>query len=164
MNDRLLSDYGALLLRVSMGVMFVAHGLVLKYLGFTPAGTAAYFASLGYPAFLGYVVIAAEIVGGLLLIAGYKVRLVSLAFVPLMIGAAQQHLGNGWVFSAEGGGYEFPVFWTFTLLVQALLGAGAYSIESLRVERAAAHEQVATASPRASASSACGGGRSSSAA
>ena len=129
MNDRLLSDYGALLLRVSMGLLFLAHGIVLKVMTFTPAGTAAYFESIGYPAILAYATIAAEIVGGLLLIAGIRVRLVALAFLPLMIGASLEHIGNGWVFSNAGGGWEFPVFWAVLLVVQALLGPGAFSAE-----------------------------------
>jgi putative oxidoreductase len=140
------SDYAALLLRVSMGVMFFAHGFVLKYLTFTPAGTAQYFASIGYPAFTGYVVIAAEIAGGLALIAGVGVRIVSLAFVPLMIGATLQHVGNGWVFNSPGGGYEFPVFWTVMLFAQALLGAGAYALGGRGVAVGAASEgRLATA-------------------
>lgn len=138
MNQNQLSDHGALLLRVSMGVLFLAHGLVLKVLTFTPAGTAAFFESLGYPPVLAYLVIAAEIGGGLALIAGVRVRLVSLAFVPLMIGATLQHAGNGWTFSNAGGGWEFPAFWTVLLLVQALLGAGSFSLGRLAgVERAA---------------------------
>jgi putative oxidoreductase len=128
-NDR--SDAAALILRVSMGVMFLAHGLVLKVLTFTPAGTAAYFESIGYPGFLGYAVIAAEVAGGLALIAGFKVRLVSLLFVPLMIGAVLEHTGNGWVFSSPNGGWEFPVFWTVLLFVQSLLGNGAFAVEDL---------------------------------
>ena len=131
MYDRIYSDYAALLLRVSMGVMFIAHGLVLKLLTYTPAGTAQFFESIGYPGFTAYVVIAAEIGGGLALVAGIKVRLVSLAFVPLMIGATLQHIPNGWMFGFEGGGYEFPAFWTAALVVQALLGNGAFSAESL---------------------------------
>jgi len=129
MNQHSSSDYAALLLRVSMGILFLAHGLVLKALTFTPAGTAAYFESIGYPGFLGYVTIAAEITGGLALVAGVQVRIVSLAFLPLMIGATVQHLGNGWVFSTPGGGWEFPAFWTILLLVQALLGGGAYALD-----------------------------------
>lgn len=131
MYDRIFSDYAALLLRVSMGAMFIAHGLILKVLTYTPAGTAQYFESIGYPGFTAYVVIAAEIGGGLAMIAGVKVRLVSLAFLPLMIGATLQHVPNGWMFGFEGGGYEFPAFWTAMLLVQALLGNGAFSAESL---------------------------------
>lgn len=126
-----LSDYAALLLRVSMGTLFVLHGFVLKVLTFTPAGTAAFFESIGYPGFLGYVVIAAEITGGLALIAGVQVRLVSLAFVPIMIGATLQHAGNGWTFSNPGGGYEFPAFWTILLFVQALVGNGALAADNL---------------------------------
>ena len=131
MHDKILSDYAALILRVSMGLLFLAHGFILKVLTFTPAGTAAYFQSIGYPAALAYVTIAAETLGGLALIAGIRVRLVSIAFVPLMIGAALQHTGNGWTFSNPGGGWEFPVFWTILLLVQALLGHGAFSAENL---------------------------------
>jgi putative oxidoreductase len=142
-NDR--SDAAALILRVSMGVMFLAHGLVLKVLTFTPAGTAAYFESIGYPGFLGYAVIAAEIAGGLALIAGFRVRLVSLLFVPLMIGAVLQHTGNGWVFSSPNGGWEFPVFWTVLLFVQALLGNGALAVEDLLRRSAAETRTLAAA-------------------
>ena len=122
------SDYAALLLRLGLGVMFLAHGLVLKLLTFGPAGTAGYFASIGYPGGLAYVVIAAEILGGLALILGLWVRTVALLFIPLMIGAALQHVGNGWVFNAPGGGWEFPVFWIVALVVQALLGQGALAL------------------------------------
>jgi putative oxidoreductase len=143
MTDKQLSDFAALLLRVAMGVMFFAHGFVLKVLTFTPAGTAKYFESIGYPAETGYFVIAAEMIGGLMLIAGVRVRFVALAFVPLMLGAAQQHVGNGWVFSAPGGGFEFPVFWTIALCVQALLGAGAYSVDNSAGPAESLHAPVA---------------------
>ena len=130
MTDKDLTNYAALILRVSMGIMFLLHGAVLKLMTFTPAGTAQYFQSIGYPGFVGYLVIAGEIVGGLMLIAGFKVRLVSLAFVPLLLGAAQQHVTNGWLFSAPGGGFEFPVFWAVVLVAQALLGSGAYGLDN----------------------------------
>ncbi|WP_439580151.1 DoxX family protein [Elioraea sp.] len=127
------ADYAALLLRISMGVMFLAHGLVLKVLTFGVAGTAAFFESIGYPAALAYAVILAEIVGGALLIAGAYVRIVSLALVPVLIGATIQHLPAGWLFTAPGGGWEFPAFWTAALLVQALLGPGAYAAAEERL-------------------------------
>jgi putative oxidoreductase len=145
MNQNQLCGYGALLLRVSMGGLFVLHGFVLKYLTFTPAGTAAFFESIGYPGFLGYVVIAGEIAGGLALIAGVQVRLVSLAFVPLMIGATVQHASNGWTFSNPGGGYEFPAFWTILLFVQALLGNGALAADNLLRSRQESPQTLAAA-------------------
>ena len=61
--------------------MFVAHAL-LKYFVFTLPGTAQFFESLGLPGALGYVTFAAELVGGVLLIAGVHVRIVSLVLVP----------------------------------------------------------------------------------
>ena len=121
----------ALLLRVSLGTMFVAHAL-LKYFAFTLPGTAQFFASLGLPGFLGYVVFGAELVGGVLLILGVQVRNVAFALVPIMLGATWVHLGNGWLFSAKGGGWEYPAFWTVALIVQALLGAGAYALAPAR--------------------------------
>jgi putative oxidoreductase len=120
--------YGALALRVTLGIAALAHGL-LKLLVFTPAGTVKFFASLGLPEIAAYAVIAAEVVGGLLLIAGAYVRLVSLALVPVLLGAVWVHSGNGWLFSAPRGGWEFPAFWTMALVAQALLGAGAFAVK-----------------------------------
>ncbi len=132
MIERSSAAYAALLLRVAMGVMFIAHGLILKVMEYGVGGTVQYFLGEGYPAVLAYVVIAAEIGGGAMLILGYKVRAVALAFVPLMVGATMEHVGNGWMFGYPGGGYEFPLFWTVALLVQTLLGAGAYALEGHR--------------------------------
>ncbi|MEC9251206.1 MAG: DoxX family protein [Pseudomonadota bacterium] len=123
------SQYGVALLRVSLGVLFLAHGL-LKLLVFTPAGTVGFFESLGLPGLFAYLVMAGEIGGGLLLIAGAYTRIIALALVPIALGATFVHLGNGWVFSAEGGGWEFPLFLTVTTVVQALLGSGAFALRA----------------------------------
>ena len=123
-----LIPYAALLLRLALGALFLAHGS-LKLLVFKPAGTAAYFRSLGLPGFIGYLTIAAELGGGTLLILGIATSLVSLALIPLIIGTIfMLHGSKGWMFSNEGGGWEFPAFWAAALLVQALLGSGAFSL------------------------------------
>ncbi len=121
------SDYAALVLRVGSGVLFLAHGL-LKVNVFTIAGTVGFFESLGLPAALAYLTIFAELAGGLALIAGVAVRLVSLGLIPVLLGAAWVHAGNGWLFSGEGGGWEFPLFWALVQAAIALLGAGAYAL------------------------------------
>lgn len=123
------SQYGVALLRVSLGVLFLAHGL-LKLLVFTPAGTVGFFESLGLPGVFAYLVMAGEIGGGLLLIAGAYTRVIALALVPIALGATFVHLGNGWVFSAEGGGWEFPLFLAVTTLVQTLVGPGAFALRA----------------------------------
>lgn len=127
MNNTQLTPYAATLLRVSLGIMALAHGL-LKILVFTPAGTVGFFASLGLPAFLAYATIGIEVVGGLALIAGVFTRYVSLALIPVLLGAVVVHLGSGWLFSNEGGGWEYPAFWAVALAVQAMLGDGAYAL------------------------------------
>ncbi|MEZ5585192.1 MAG: hypothetical protein R3F37_22780, partial [Candidatus Competibacteraceae bacterium] len=55
-------------------------------------------------------------------------RIVSLALVPVLLGAAYVHFGNGWVFSNPNGGWEYPVFLTIIAIVQALLGPGRFAL------------------------------------
>jgi len=139
MIDNRNADHAALVLRVSVGVLFLAHGL-LKVLVFTPTGTVAFFASLGLPAILAYATIAAEVLGGIALVLGVGTRWVSLALIPVLLGATWAHAGNGWVFSNAGGGWEFPLFWAVVMGVQALLGDGAHA---LKLNRSAARRTAA---------------------
>lgn len=124
------APYAALLLRLALGTMFLAHGL-LKIMVFTPAGTAGFFASLGLPGWLAYPTMGAEVLGGLLLIAGVQTRYVALALVPILVGSLWVHSGNGWLFTAENGGWEYSLFLTVAAVAQALLGDGAYSLNAL---------------------------------
>lgn len=143
MIDTRTAPYAAFLLRVSLGLLFIAHGLVLKVMTFGIAGTVGYFESIGYPGVFAYIVILGEIGGGLLLVAGVYTRWISLALLPIMIGATLQHAGNGWVFSAAGGGWEFPVFWTVLLPVQALLGDGPFALKLPTTQAAVAQDRLA---------------------
>jgi len=125
-------EIAAFLLRVAMGVLFLAHAGV-KILVFTPAGTAGFFESLGLPGALAYAVIAGEVVGGLALILGVWTRYVSLALLPIILGAIYTvHWSTGFFFSNEGGGWEFPAFWAVALIVQTLLGDGAFALSRAR--------------------------------
>ena len=113
------ADLAALVLRVSTGVLFLAHA-GLKLFVFTPAGTAGFFESIGFPGPLAYLVIAAELIGGIALILGVWTRWVSLALVPVLLGSIYApHGAAGFFFSNEGGGWEFPAFWAIALIVQA---------------------------------------------
>ncbi len=135
------TPYAALLLRVSLGALFVLHGGLLKLATFGLAGTMGFFGQIGYPPVFGAIVAIAEVAGGIALILGVWTRAVSLLFIPIMIGATMLHLPNGWLFSAPRGGYEFPALWTLLMLVQAGLGAGALALDPGRLlgGRRAAH-------------------------
>jgi len=121
------SPYGLALLRVSLGVMWIAHAL-LKLFVFTLPGTAQFFESVGYPGVLAYPVFAAELLGGLAILVGLYARQVSLALVPVMVAAAWVHLGNGWVFTSQGGGWEYPVFLAVASVALWLAGDGAWAL------------------------------------
>ena len=136
-----LSRAGATLLRVALGVMFIAHSVVLKYLTFTLAGTAQYFVSIGLPGFLAYVVFALEAVGGVLLVLGIRTRWVALGLVPVLLGATWVHLGNGWVFNAPNGGWEYPVFLIVISLVVAAQ-AEKWGHSSFRLNPSATQQRV----------------------
>ncbi len=128
MIDQKSAPYAALLLRVSLGGLFLAHA-ALKIFVFTPAGTAQFFASVGVPPALAYVTMAAEVVGGVALILGVWTRLAALALTPVLIGAiATVHGAAGFFFNNANGGWEYPAFWIVALLVQALLGDGALAM------------------------------------
>ena len=127
-------DYGALLLRLALGTMFVAHAL-LKYFVFTLPGTVAFFESLGLPGFFAHLTIVAELVGGVLLILGVYARAVALVLVPVLLGATWAHIGNGWLFTAPNGGWEYPAFLTVAAIVQVLIGDGAFALKPTPVLR-----------------------------
>jgi putative oxidoreductase len=126
------SAYGALLLRVSLGTMYLTHGVVLKWMTFGLDGTAKFFESLGLPGPLAYATILAELVGGVLLIVGIQSRWVALALSPILFGAIWVHAGNGWVFTAPGGGWEYPLYLIILSAVQVLVGDGAFAVSSSR--------------------------------
>jgi putative oxidoreductase len=131
MIDTRCAPYAAFLLRITLGVMFIAHG-VLKVAVFTIPGTVGFFQSLGLPAFLAYVTIVAEIAGGAALVLGVGTRWVAAALIPILLGATWVHAGNGWVFSAPKGGWEYPAFLAIAALVQSLLGSGAFALDARR--------------------------------
>ena len=140
LSDR--ADLGAFVLRLALGTMFIAHAL-LKYFVFTLPGTVQFFQSLGLPGPLAYLTFAAELVGGVLLVLGVYTRYVSIALVPILIGAAWAHFGNGWVFSAPNGGWEYPVFLAVAAFAQYLIGDGAFA---LRRSTSSSPDRVAYAS------------------
>lgn len=128
-SESVTGPYGTALLRISLGVMWIAHAL-LKWFVFTLPGTAAFFDSVGLPGVLAYPVFLAELLGGVALVVGVYARQIALALVPIMAVAAWVHLPNGWVHTSPGGGWEYPAFLTVASIALWLLGDGAFALRS----------------------------------
>jgi putative oxidoreductase len=129
-----LTPYGIAVLRVSLGIVLIAHAL-LKPLVFTMSGTAGFFESVGYPGWAAWPVFLVELVSGIMLVAGWQSRIAALASLPVLIGAGLVHAGNGWLFSAPNGGWEYPLFLAAAAIAVALTGDGAWSVGARRVSR-----------------------------
>ena len=128
MIDQKTAPFAALVLRITMGIMFLAHAY-LKGFVFGLVGSGKYFVSLGLPDWFIYPVIVLEAVGGLALVFGVYARWFSLALFAELLGTiVVAHGANGWVAGAKGGGWEFPALWAAALLALALFGDGALAL------------------------------------
>ena len=146
MIDSRTAPYAALVLRVTLGALLLAHAS-LKLFVFTPAGTAKFFGSLGFPPELAYLVITVEVLSGIALILGVWTRYAALAAIPILLGAIfTVHGAAGFFFSNPKGGWEFPAFWAIALVAQALLGDGAFALRPSRDVEAASGQLSAAAS------------------
>ena len=125
--DLLTAPYAALLLRLTLGIAFITHGL-FKVLVLTVPDTAAFFVAHGFPAWTVYPVIAAEVFGGAALVAGCYTRVIAIALLPVLLGAFTVHWPNGWYFGNPHGGWEYIAVLVAALLVQAGLGDGAFAL------------------------------------
>jgi putative oxidoreductase len=151
--DTRLAPYAALTLRVTLGVMYLAHSVILKLMTFGLPGTADFFFKVGLPGWLAYVTFAAEAAGGVLLVLGIWSRWVAVSLLLPLLGAiVWVHGANGWVFTAPGGGWEYPAFLIAVSVVLALLGDGAYALRRTAARRQVHRMQAAKPAPGAACS------------
>lgn len=126
-------ELSALISRITLGVVMIAHSFYLKLAVFTLPGTAEFFTSIGLPAALAYVVFTLEALGGIALIIGFQARMVSLLLIPVLMGATWAHAGNGWLFTNTGGGWEYPLVLVAMAITQIFSGNGAYAIANVNI-------------------------------
>lgn len=135
MNNTKTAPYAALILRQALGIMFLSHA-ALKYFVFTLAGASGFFSSIGLPGFMAYIVFFLELVIGFMLVAGFQTRIAAAVAVPLLAGTIVfVHGSAGWLFSNQGGGWEYPAFLIAASIGQILLGDGAFALSRLTADR-----------------------------
>ena len=126
-----LEAYGALVLRVVLGAVYLAHAyLALVVMG--PAKAIEYQRALHIPLpEIGvWYLIVAHGLGGILLILGLLVRWSALANIPIMAGALWfVHLPQGFFILGSKGGYEYVLVLLGASFAQVLLGAGAFTFK-----------------------------------
>jgi len=126
-----LEAYGALVLRIFLGVIYMAHAyLNLFVMG--PAGAIGYQRALHIPLpEIGvWYLILAHGLGGLMLILGIMVRWAALANIPIIAGALWfVHLPQGFFIFGDKSGYEYVLLLLGATVAQALLGAGAFTLK-----------------------------------
>jgi putative oxidoreductase len=126
MFDNWTAAYCALLLRLTIGGLFVLH----LYWKFAILGVGTWWGNLeaaGYPDWVITYTISAEFVGAVLITLGVYARWAALYAFPMMVGATLFWVARkGFYFT--GAGYELPLVWSILLIVQALLGDAAFAL------------------------------------
>lgn len=126
---------GLAILRIVIGVTFVAHGAHKLFVSGVPP-VADFFTGLGIPAagLAAWLVTLLEFVGGLSLVVGFLVTPVSLLFcVHMLLGIVLVHAPNGfWVVGPGQGGVEFNLVLVAGLLALIFAGPGLASLDARR--------------------------------
>ncbi len=131
------NDVALTILRLVLGVVFLAHGsqkMLGWFGGYGFHGTMGFFEHLGMPAPVAFLVICTEFFGGLGLIVGLLTRIAALGIGVEMIGAIfMVHLPNGffmnWYGTQKGEGFEYHLLAIATAAALLLRGAGAFSLD-----------------------------------
>ena len=124
-----LQPLALLILRLALGVIMVAHGYPKVFGGLHHH--AQFVASLGMPAWLGYVSAFAEFLGGVLVILGFLTRPAALAIcMDMAVAIGKVHWKNGLV-GANRGGYEFPLALAVIAFALIFYGAGPIAIDHM---------------------------------
>ncbi|MGH3071287.1 MAG: DoxX family protein [Gaiellaceae bacterium] len=123
-------EYGLLLLRIVVGLLFAAHGsqkLFGWFGGGGPQGTAAFFGSVGFrmPAVMAVVAGLSEVGGGLLLATGLLTPLASFLLATVMLNAiATVVFPKGLI-----GGWEFELTLLTVVIALSATGPGELSLD-----------------------------------
>jgi putative oxidoreductase len=95
-----------LVLRLALGTVMIAHGYQKLFGGMSQF--MGMLSHMGIPPWMGYLTVAAEFGGGILIVLGFLTRLAALAIlIDMSVAILKVHLHNG-LFS-KNGGFELPM-------------------------------------------------------
>jgi len=146
-------DPALTILRVLLGIVFLAHGsqkLLGWFGGFGFSGTMSFFThQLGIPAPLALLAIVTEFFGGLGLIIGFLSRIAALGIgveMLVVIFMIHGHFGffMNWTGQQKGEGYEYHLLTIAMALAIVIRGSGALSVDRL-ISASPAAERLVTA-------------------
>ena len=131
LSDRLSSikDIPLLFIRIVLAYGFWNSG-IMKWQNID--SIAEWFAGMGipFPTLNAYLSASAEVIGAILLLAGFAVRYISIPLMIIMIVAITTvHMGNG--FEVGDNGFEIPLYYLIMLFTLFVYGGGKYSVEGL---------------------------------
>ncbi len=136
--------FGIAILRIVVGFIFFMHGLD-KFNGGID-GTAGFLGSLGIPlpTFMAILLIATELIGGIMLILGLFTRYVAVAeAIAMVVALVTVHSSNG--FSSQNGGYEYVLALIGASVALVLLGSGSLALDNLLSPRLTGRQITARA-------------------
>ena len=134
------NDVATAIVRLTLGVVFFAHGaqkLLGWFGGYGFTGTMGFFTgALHIPVIFAFLAIAAEFFGGLGLIFGFLTRIAAIGVLSNMIVAiALVHSQFGffmnWTGTQKGEGYEYHLVILAVTVLLIIRGAGALSLDRL---------------------------------
>jgi putative oxidoreductase len=126
MTDARIVPYAALILRLTLSFFFFAH-LIRKFVSVGYDKWYDGFIKQGYADWMLLYTVGIEFAGAVLLALGIYTRTVSLLALPVLI-AVCVHWSTRRGFWFADGGIEFPLAWVMMLIVQIMLGNGAFAV------------------------------------
>lgn len=128
MNAATQHDLGRLVLRVTLGILVLLHGIAKLKGGMAPI--IGMVEGAGLPGELGYAVLLGEVVGPLMLIAGFHARIgAALVAANMVVAIALVHMGELTHLGPAGGwALELQGMFLATAVAVLFLGPGRFSV------------------------------------
>lgn len=125
-------DAGLFVLRVSLGILMLLHGLAKLTHGVE--GIGQMLSAAGWPSWIAYGVYIGEIVAPVLMIFGYGTRMAAAVFAfNMVVAIAMAHSGDLFTLGRTGGwAIELQALYLFGALALMFTGGGKYALSRRR--------------------------------